>query len=197
MRKNLRLQHGNRLYQLSSFPIFKLGLFKLACTWESPGHLVNNADSDSGLRWSLRFYLSNRVPGDADSARPGVSFKQQERRPLFSDDSCPHIGGNSLSDKNYFWNPVSLLPTKAQASPTPFPLAWAWTNHKSCPYPLGTGQISWNVQKRLVVSTDGRKEDGRAGGREQGKEEERRREERKGMRTERKVRKMSKAKALL
>ena len=107
------------------------------------------------------------------------------------------IGGNSLSDKNYFWNPVSLLPTKAQASPTPFPLAWAWTNHKSCPYPLGTGQISWDVQKRLVVSTDGRKEDGRAGGREQGKEEERRREERKGMRTERKVRKMPKAKALL
>ena len=48
-----------------------------------------------------------------------------------------------------------------------------------------------------MVSTDGRKEDGRAGGREQGKEEERRREERKGMRTERKVRKMPKAKALL
>ena len=74
MQKNLRLQHGNRLYQLSSFPIFKSGLFKLACTWESPRHLVNNADSESGLRWSLRFYLSNRLPGDADSFRPGVSW---------------------------------------------------------------------------------------------------------------------------
>ena len=125
MQKNLRLQHGNRLYQLSSFPIFKSGLFKLACTWESPRHLVNNADSESGLRWSLRFYLSNRLPGDADSFRPGVSFKQQECRPLFSEDSCPHLGGNSLSDKNYFWNLVSLLPTKAQASPSPFPLARA------------------------------------------------------------------------
>lgn len=196
MQKNLRLQHGNRIYQLSSFPIFKSRLFKLACTWESPGHLVNNADSDSGLRWSLKFYLSNRLPGDVDSARPGVSFKQQECRPLFSEDSCPHLGGNSLSDKHYFWNPVNILPTKAQASPTPCPLARAWTNHKLCPYPLDTGQISSNVQKQ-ACGKDWRKKDGRARGREQGRGEGRRREERKGLRTEREVRKMSKAKDLL
>ena len=172
MQENLRLQHGNRIYQLSSFPIFKSGLFKRACTWESPAHLVNNADSDSGLRWSLRFYLSNRLPEDADSTRPGVSFKQQECRPLFSEDSCPHLGGNSLSDKNYFWDPVNLLPTKAQASPTPFPLARAWTNHELCPYPLDTGQISHNVQKQ-TCGKDWRKE-GRTEGREGGSKGERR-----------------------
>ena len=41
---------------------------------KSLGHLVNNADSHSGLGWCLRFYFSNQLPGDADSARPGTSF---------------------------------------------------------------------------------------------------------------------------
>ena len=43
-------------------------LLKFSYVYKSPGDLSKNEDSDSVLRWHLRFCITNEFPGDASNA---------------------------------------------------------------------------------------------------------------------------------